>query len=42
MDFRSLALSDESTYKFIDPISLDVINDPVITADGKTYDRVSI
>jgi hypothetical protein len=29
---RSNALSDENSYKFIDPISLDVMNNPVFAA----------
>jgi hypothetical protein len=42
MSLRSQALDDESSQKFIDPITLDIMNDPVIAADGKTYDRYSI
>jgi GTP-binding protein EngB required for normal cell division len=42
MSLRSQALDDESSQKFIDPITLDIMNDPVIAEDGKTYDRYSI
>jgi hypothetical protein len=42
MSLRSQALDDESSQKFIDPITLDIMNDPVFAADGKTYDRYSI
>jgi hypothetical protein len=40
--FRSEALDDDSNHRFLDPISLDIMNDPVRAADGLTYERASI
>jgi GTP-binding protein EngB required for normal cell division len=39
MSLRSQALLEENNYKFIDPISLDLMDDPVVASDGKTYER---
>jgi hypothetical protein len=39
---RSEALDDDSNHRFLDPISLDIMNDPVRAADGHTYERASI
>eukprot|EP01040_Poterioochromonas_malhamensis_P014361 gene14361-15888_t len=39
---RSIALNDEISHKFIDPISLDLMEDPVMAADGHSYDRQTI
>lgn len=42
MSRRSTALANESSHKFIDPISLDLMKDPVVAADGHSYDRQTI
>eukprot|EP01040_Poterioochromonas_malhamensis_P005109 gene5110-5472_t len=42
MSLRSDALENEENHKFIDPISLDIMNDPVIASDGHSYERVHI
>ncbi len=34
--------TDESSHKFIDLISLGLIKDPAIAADGLSYDRQTI
>eukprot|EP01040_Poterioochromonas_malhamensis_P021017 gene21017-25254_t len=39
---RSHALANEASHKFIDPISLDLMKDPVIAADGHSYDKQTI
>jgi GTP-binding protein EngB required for normal cell division len=39
MSLRSQALSEDASYKFIDPISLDIMDDPVTASDGKVYER---
>ena len=33
---------DECSKTFIDPISLEMMHDPVFTTDGQSYDRASI
>jgi hypothetical protein len=35
-------LDDEASVRFLDPISLDIMHDPVQLVDGHTYDRRSI
>jgi hypothetical protein len=35
-------LDDEASVRFLDPISLDIMHDPVLLVDGHTYDRRSI
>eukprot|EP01040_Poterioochromonas_malhamensis_P005106 gene5109-5469_t len=42
MSIRSDALENEENHKFIDPISLDLMNDPVIASDGHSYERIHI
>eukprot|EP01040_Poterioochromonas_malhamensis_P015844 gene15844-17825_t len=39
---RSNALANDASHRFIDPISLDLMKDPVIAADGHYYDRETI
>jgi GTP-binding protein EngB required for normal cell division len=39
MSLRTQALSEDASYKFIDPISLDIMDDPVTASDGKVYER---
>eukprot|EP01040_Poterioochromonas_malhamensis_P011873 gene11873-12949_t len=39
---RSNALANEASHKFIDPISLDLMQDPVMAADRHSYDRQTI
>eukprot|EP01040_Poterioochromonas_malhamensis_P004878 gene4878-5232_t len=39
---RSTALANEASHRFIDPISLDLMKDPVLAADGHSYDRQTI
>jgi hypothetical protein len=38
----SEARSDPKTLRFLDPITLNLMNDPVMAADGNTYDRECI
>jgi hypothetical protein len=38
----SEARDDQDAHRFLDPISLDIMNDPVRAVDGHTYDRGSI
>eukprot|EP01040_Poterioochromonas_malhamensis_P014222 gene14222-15726_t len=42
MSRRSTALANETSHKFIDPISLDLMKDPVVALDGHSYDRQTI
>ncbi len=42
MSRRSTALANETSHKFIDPISLDLMKDPVVAVDGHSYDRQTI
>eukprot|EP01040_Poterioochromonas_malhamensis_P004885 gene4885-5239_t len=39
---RSNALASNDAHKFIDPISLDIMRDPVLASDGHSYDRRTI
>eukprot|EP01040_Poterioochromonas_malhamensis_P008457 gene8457-9150_t len=39
---RSNALANDASHRFIDPISLDLMKDPVLAADGHFYDRETI
>eukprot|EP01040_Poterioochromonas_malhamensis_P013202 gene13202-14491_t len=39
---RSTNLAYEASHEFRDPISLDLMKDPVIAADGHSYDRQTI
>jgi hypothetical protein len=40
--FGSDTLSSQHPDEFVDPISLDLMTDPVICTDGFTYERSSI
>jgi GTP-binding protein EngB required for normal cell division len=42
LSLRTQALSDNVHHRFLDPITLDLMKDPVIAADNHTYDRESI
>ncbi len=39
---RSKALASDDSHNFIDPISLDLMKDPVLASDGHSYDRRTI